>query len=428
MSLSILVIIHELGHFIPAKLFKTKVEKFYLFFDPWFSLFKVKKGETEYGIGWLPLGGYVKISGMIDESMDKEQLEKEPETWEFRAKPTWQRLIIMVGGVTMNVILAWIIYTGLFMKYGEQYLPVENAKYGVVADSLMLNNGFKNGDKLLTLEGEKLDRFNQISKAVVLEGARTFEVERNGEKQTITLPENIQDEILNNEIKTLFTPAFPFYIDTVLKSGSAGKSGLQKGDYVVAVNNNSIADFQSFVNEVTSNKSKAISIAAKRGDTLIVAQGVNVSSLGKVGIGAMSMDNYLDLKTTTYSFTEAAPKAMYRAYEVLAVQASSLKIMFSKAGAKQMSGFGGIAKMFSPTWDWRVFWEMTGLISLLLAFFNILPIPALDGGHVVFLLYEMFTGRKPHTKVLEYAQAAGMILLLALMLYANGNDLFKALK
>lgn len=427
LSLSILVIIHELGHFIPAKLFKTKVEKFYLFFDPWFSLFKIKKGETEYGVGWLPLGGYVKIAGMVDESMDKEQLEKPAEPWEFRSKPTWQRLIIMVGGVTMNVILAWIIYTGVLMKWGEEYLPVKNATYGVVADSVLLDHGFKNGDRILTMEGVEPLKFTEINKAVILEGARTFEVERNGAVKEIILPQNINEKLLERGAKMLFFPAFPFYVDSIVPGYAASNIGLRKGDKFLAVNNKPMY-LNSFALEIGQNRGKEVSLTAKRGDTLIFIPKLTVPLGGKIGVVAKGMEDEIPFETIEYNnVAQAFWRGMVKSKETIAVQASSIKLLFSKAGAKQLSGFGGIASLFSPEWDWQVFWEMTALISLILAFMNILPIPALDGGHVVFLLYEMVSGRKPNKKVLEYAQIAGMILLIALVLYANANDLFKAI-
>ncbi len=423
-SLSILVVIHELGHFIPAKLFKTKVEKFYLFFDPWFSLFKIKKGETEYGVGWLPLGGYVKIAGMVDESMDKEQLNKPMESWEFRAKPTWQRLIIMVGGVTMNVLLAFLIYGFTLYTWGEEYISVEGAKYGVVCDSVLINNGFKNGDKIVSVEGDKPETFQEISKNILIHEARNLKIERNGQLIDIVLPQNIQNTLLENNVKMLFTPAVPFICDSILPNTPASNSDIKVGDQIIGINNIETPFFQNFAQEISKHTEKEVSIKILRqGDTLSIP--MTVAKNGKIGVGNKDPEEYLDFKTIEYTLPAAFSRGIAKSIGTIVTQAASLKLLFSKTGIQQVGGFGAIASLFSPTWEWRIFWEMTALISLLLAFMNILPIPALDGGHVVFLLYEMVTGRKPNQKVLEYAQIVGMVILFSLMIYANGNDLFK---
>ncbi len=425
LSLSILVVVHEFGHFLPAKLFKTKVEKFYLFFDPWFSLAKKKIGETEWGIGWLPLGGYVKIAGMIDESMDKDQMDKPAEPWEFRAKPAWQRLIIMVGGVTMNVILAWLIYTFMLMHYGEEYLPVEHAKYGVVCDSVLLNYGFQNGDVITHLEGRVPEKFSNINKQVLLEDARAFTVQREGQSIDIQLPEDIVGILLGAGAKNLFSPAVPFIIDTILPGSTASKSSLQKNDQIIAINEKPTPFFQTFVHEVQAFKNQTAFLTILRNsDTLKIES--NVSEEGKLGIGNKAPSDYFDFAKIDYGFFAALSRSVDKTYGMLSAQVKQLKLFKNKEARKQIGGFGAFANLFSPVWNWQIFWEMTALLSLVLAFMNILPIPALDGGHVVFLIYEMITGRAPHQKVLEYAQVAGMLLLFGLMIYANGNDVVRS--
>jgi regulator of sigma E protease len=424
LSLSILVVLHELGHFIPAKLFKTKVEKFYLFFNPWFSLFKIKKGETEYGIGWLPLGGYVKIAGMIDESMDKEQMQKPAESWEFRSKPAWQRLIIMVGGVTVNLILGLLIYVMVLFVWGKEYLPVENAKYGITCDSVLIEHGFAEGDIIAEVGGEKPQSFMQINKDILIKGKRAVKVIREGEELMITLPADIDQLLLDKGVKTLFEPRVPFIIDTVLPNTPASAAGLLKGDEITGVDSVSARYFHEFRRIVENKKNETISLGIKRsGEDLIIP--VLVDGNGKVGVGNKSPLDYFEFNKEEYSFFQAIPAGITHGVGVLKGYVESFKLVFTAAGAKQMGGFGTIGGLFSSSWDWQNFWEMTALISIILAFMNILPIPALDGGHVMFLLYEMISGRKPNEKLMEYAQLIGMALLLALVLYANGNDLFK---
>lgn len=424
LSLSILVIIHELGHFLPAKWFGTKVEKFYLFFDPWFSLFKTQKGGTEYGIGWLPLGGYVKIAGMIDESMDKAQLDKPAESWEFRAKPTWQRLIIMIGGVTMNVLLAFVIYGFVLYTWGEEYIPVQGAKHGLVCDSVLLKNGLQDGDKIISVNGQVPETFQQMSKDILLNGQRKLMLDRGGEKVEVQLPSNIDEQLLEGGAKMLFSPAVPFWVDSVLPQMPAAQAGFKKGDHIIGVAHQETPYFHQFASELLKYKSQSVEIKVVRGtDSLSLLTQVN--DQGKIGVANQNPTKFLDFKTVHYGLADAFSKGVSKSIGTLTAQASSMKLLFSKAGIQQVGGFGSIASLFSPVWNWQVFWEMTALISLLLAFMNILPIPALDGGHVVFLLYEMISGRKPSQKVLEYAQIAGMVVLFSLMLFANGNDLFK---
>ncbi|PCJ83658.1 MAG: RIP metalloprotease RseP [Flavobacteriales bacterium] len=424
LSLSILVILHEMGHFIPAKLFKTRVEKFYLFFNPWFSLFKFKRGETEYGIGWLPLGGYVKIAGMIDESMDKEQLKKEPEPWEFRAKPTWQRLIVMVGGVTVNLILGLAIYAMVLFTWGKTYLPVSNAKYGVVCDSLMLAQGFQDGDMILKVGSVVPETFNQISREILIEEAREVTISRNGEEQIVSLPEDIDQQLLENNKRALFAPQVPFVIDSILPNKNAAQSDLQTGDRVVGINDVETPYFHHFRNEIQKYRGERIALLVERENERKIIE-TEVDNEGMIGVANRPPTAYFEFERQTYGFFEAIPAGIEHGLNVLSGYVGSLKLIFTPAGAKQLGGFGAIGNLFAPQWNWQNFWEMTALISIILAFMNILPIPALDGGHVVFLLYEMFTRRKPNEKVLEYAQIAGMVILLTLVVYANGNDIVR---
>ena len=426
LSLSILVILHELGHFIPAKLFKTRVEKFYLFFNPWFSLFKIKKGETEYGLGWLPLGGYVKIAGMIDESMDKEQLEKPAEPWEFRAKPAWQRLIIMLGGVVVNFILAMIIYSFVLFTWGKEYLPVENAIYGVTCDSLMLSYGFEEGDKIISVGNTKPKTFSDINKAILLENVREITVERNGTRQLVKLPTDVDQQLLNNNAIRLFAARVPFEIDTILPNTPASKSTLQKGDKILAVNEQPAAYFHAFVKAIQPLKGKEVNLKVLRNGSETIVP-VTVGEDGKVGIGNKSPLDYFKFEKQEYTLTESFPAGIDHGVNVLVGYVEQMKLVFTPAGVKHLGGFGQIGGLFSAQWNWQNFWEMTAFLSVVLAFMNILPIPALDGGHVTFLLYEMITRRKPSEQFLEYAQIAGMVILFSLMLYANGNDLFKFL-
>jgi len=424
LSLSILIVLHELGHFIPAKLFKTRIEKFYLFFDPWFSLFKIKKGETEYGIGWLPLGGYVKISGMIDESMDKEQMKLPAEPWEFRSKPAWQRLIIMCGGVTVNVILGMVIYAMVLFVWGEKYLPTHNVKYGVYCDSIGLGMGLHHGDKVLGVDHKAIDNFAKIPMELVLHKAGTIQIERDG--KALDIP--VKDEVFAAMIRSkahLFEPAIPCEVDSVIPNTPAAKAGLLRNDKIIGIGEVSTPFFQSVVAELGVQKGKSTLIKVKRGnDTLSLS--CEISKEGKLGFSRKSEREYFEFATRSYGFFGAFPAGIHLAVESMGDYLQNMKLLFTvKDAHKSLVGFIGIGKMYSPSWDWERFWSFTGLLSLMLAIMNILPIPALDGGHVVFLIYEVITGRKPNEKVMEYAQYAGMILLLSAVLYVNGNDVFK---
>ncbi|MDP4687847.1 MAG: RIP metalloprotease RseP [Salibacteraceae bacterium] len=427
LSLSILVVLHELGHFIPAKLFKTRVEKFYLFFDPWFSLFKFKKGDTEYGIGWLPLGGYVKISGMIDESMDKEAMALPPKDYEFRSKPAWQRLIIMIGGVTVNILLGFLIYSMVLYTWGEERIPLRNLEYGVTVDSTLMDYGMMNGDKVLGLPGQDAQYLGELGNKILVHGAREILIERNGVEQTITLPEDFDQVILAKKVKGLFSINLPFVVKEPTPNDNAAKAGILADDQIVAINDTALVGYMDGVQKVKSLHDKTAKFTVLRNgeekDFMI-----DVSDKGTIGISLMMPRDLIETETREFGFFESIPAGVTKTGDVLGSYVSSMSLIFTKEGASSLGGFGAIGGLFAPQWDWEVFWSMTAFLSIVLAFMNILPIPALDGGHVLFLIYEMITGRKPGEKFLEYAQTAGMLLLLLLLLYANGNDIIGLLQ
>lgn len=432
-SLSILVILHELGHFIPAKLFKTRVEKFYLFFNPWFSLFKVKRGETEYGIGWLPLGGYVKISGMIDESMDKEQMKQPPQPWEFRSKPTWQRLIIMIGGVTVNVLLAMAIYAMTLFVWGEKYLPTENLTDGVwCADSLALEVGLQNGDKILAIDGEKVEKFNDLMPKML--SGETIEIERNGQSQFIEMPADFIENLIDKKAGLIFYPRIPAMVAQVAEDG-ANADKIQVKDKIVGINNTPIKYFDELKTALQDYSEEPVTINIEReGETL--QQEVYISADHTIGFAPAlythteleraGIYEYANLK---YGLIESVPAGINKAMDKLGFYVDQFKLILNpETGAyKGLGGFASIGNLFPAQWSWQAFWEITAFLSIILAFMNILPIPALDGGHVMFLLYEMVSGRKPSEKFLEYAQLTGFVILISLLLYANGMDVFRSL-
>ena len=429
LSLSILVVLHELGHFIPARWFKTRVEKFYLFFDPWFSLFKKKIGDTEYGIGWLPLGGYVKISGMVDESMDKDQMAKPPEPWEFRSKPAWQRLIIMVGGVTVNLLLGMVIYIGILWVWGKEYIPLDQVHYGVHPSEVMAEMGVQEGDRPVAVNGDtprSLEDLNkELTKSILENGTATLTIERRGERIELALSDDMDERITKKSKQMHFAPRVPFVVDSIVAGGNAAESTLGKGDSIVAVNGQNAAYFGDFRKAMDSQKGKWVLVDAVRSGTRN-SHLVLVDGNGLIGMGNRTGATWFNMGKEEFTFLQSIPAGIASGWETLGLYVSSLKLLFSASGASQIGGFGAIGGLFSPTWDWQVFWSMTAFLSIILAFMNILPIPALDGGHVVFLLYEMITRRAPNQRVLEVAQMVGMVLLLGLILFANGNDLFKA--
>ncbi|HYG52689.1 MAG TPA: RIP metalloprotease RseP [Flavobacteriales bacterium] len=429
LSLSILIVLHELGHFIPAKLFKTRVEKFYLFFNPWFSLFKIKRGDTEYGLGWLPLGGYVKISGMVDESMDKEQMSQPPQPWEFRSKPAWQRLIIMIGGVTVNVILGFLIYIMVIFFWGKDNLPLKNVKYGITCDSVLIKHGLRNGDKLVAVDGEVPADLMAVNKMILLRGKRNITVDRDGKRLTVALPEDIDYQMVAANAKTAVGPRIPTVVDSVFDKTPGKKAGLMKGDSIARINGKPVGMYDQLIAFMSGKKNTTLAIdVVRNGEERTIHLKTDkdgIIGFRPVGADEESYKKLFRVRHIDYGFFEAIPAGFSLGAQTLSNYVVSLKFLFTKAGAKQIGGFVAIGGLFSPTWDWHSFWMLTAFLSMVLAFMNMLPIPALDGGHVMFLIWEMVTGKAPRQKVLEYAQIVGMVLLLGLLLYANGNDLIK---
>jgi len=423
LSLAIIVVLHELGHFIPAKYFKTKVEKFYLFFDWPYTLFKKKIGETEYGIGVLPLGGYVKIAGMIDESMDTEHLNKEPEPWEFRSKPAWQRLIIMLGGITVNLILGFAIYMMIAFVWGKTILTNENMPSGFEVSELVQPYGFKDGDKILQVDGEDLENIIDINKFLFLRDVSEVRVQHyDGTRENISVPEDIGTIMFTNGVMRPFTPLVQPILDSISPNSPAENAGLKSGDKIVRVNGNEIIKWQNFAELVKANTSPNINIEIER-ENEIISNIIPLNEENKIGVTVL-LPKIIPTKLE-YSFFESFSEGYDIAYWTLADYIGQFKYVFTKEGASQLGGFGTIGKLFPATWNWQGFWETTALISIILAFMNVLPIPALDGGHVMFLFYEMITGRKPNDKFMEYAQIFGFFLLIALVLYANGMDIVR---
>ena len=430
LSLMILVILHELGHFLPARWFNTRVEKFYLFFDPWFSLFKKKIGETEYGIGWLPLGGYVKISGMVDESMDIEQMKEPAKPWEFRSKPAWQRLIIMVGGVTVNFILGFFLYSMVLFVWGEKYLPASNVANGIYVDSLGLQLGLQDGDKIISIGDKPFDKFNDrlLVKEIVINNVSKIKVERNGQPMEI---EVTPDKIgllasAKNSKSEIFGPRIPFNIAEVAPESPASKAGIQKDDQIIGINGVATPYYHEFkkISRTLINKSAQITLLRKS-DTVNVS--LVTTEKGTIGVANYFPDHYFKYETQKYSLMEAFPAGIKKGSSFLGDQFKAFGQMFKGKikASESLGGFGSIGSMFGDVWIWERFWTMTAILSLILAVMNLLPIPALDGGYVVFLIYEIISGRKPSDKFVEKAVTIGFFLLLALMVYANGLDIFR---
>jgi regulator of sigma E protease len=425
LSLSILVVLHEFGHFLPAKWFKTRVEKFYLFFNPGFSLLKYKKGDTEYGLGWLPLGGYVKIAGMIDESMDTEQMKKPAQPWEFRSKPAWQRLIIMVGGVTVNLILGFIIFSAVLFTWGEDWLPAENATWGVTCDSRMYDYGFQEGDLLLSLDGKPLKSISDLRVDLLLDDAKTISVNREGKVFDVALPEDFGQLMVDSNIRVPFEVRIPCVIGELEADFPADKAGLLPGDSLIQVNEVSSFFFSDLSKEIRNNANGTVGITFVRNNE-IKSITCDVTENGTIGFqNHGNIARWFKTAHQDYSLAESIPAGMIFAKDELVKYVVSMKFLFSKSGASQIGGFGTIGNLFGAEWDWQVFWKRTAWLSLILAFMNILPIPALDGGHVMFLIYEIVAGKAPGQKFMERAQIVGIILLLALLLFANGNDLYR---
>jgi regulator of sigma E protease len=434
LSLSILVVLHEFGHYITAKWFKCRVEKFYLFFDPWFSIFKKKVGDTEYGIGWLPLGGYVKISGMVDESMDKEQMKQPAQPWEFRSKPAWQRLIIMLGGVTVNVLLAFIIYAGVLFVWGQDKIPNSSLKNGVwVTDSLMYNIGVRNGDKIVSVNKKEVKYFDDVAKKVLLSGGGIITIERAGKNENLIIPDSLIGMLVEKKKSKspLFMQRIPAIIGDFDKddTSNAKNAGLQYWDKIVKVDSTPI-EFLDDAARCFDAKKKGTAVLTVERNGILKQMPVKINEDGKINPTVLETKQYdslgiFKIEHTSYGFFAAFPAGVKLAFTSLADYYQQFKLMLTPSTGtyKAMGGFKGMGNAFSGSeWDWRAFWMITAFFSIALAFMNLLPIPALDGGHVMFTLYEMITGRKPNEKFLEYAQIAGMIILLALMLFANGND------
>jgi len=426
LAFSILVVLHEMGHFFPAKWFGCRVEKFYLFFNPWFSLWKKKVGETEYGLGWIPLGGYVKISGMVDESMDKEQMKLPAQPWEFRSKPAWQRLIIMLGGVIVNFILALVIFSAILFVWGEERLPVRNMKYGVMVDSLGKTAGLKNGDQIVAVNNVPVDYFEELGKRIYFSEKATINVRRDGRDTAVTLPPGFLSKLTRSQKLAFLLPRYPIVIedDKEVKYVS-GK--MQKGDRLVGVNNTSFNYFDEYIDAKKDLKDTTITLKLLRGADTVSAV-VKTDEVTRTGMLTQFYTDILGTEKKEYSFFESIPAGINYGVERLKDYVNGIKLLFTSKEHKVNDNLGSlisIGKTFGGVWNWKHFWEMTALFSIILAFMNILPIPALDGGHALFTLYEMITGRKPSDKFMEYAQIVGMVLLLGLMLYALGLDIWR---
>jgi regulator of sigma E protease len=428
LSLSILVIFHEFGHFISARIFKTRVEKFYLFFDPWFSLFKFKKGDTEYGVGWVPLGGYVKIAGMIDESMDKEQMKLPPQPWEFRSKPAWQRLIIMLGGVSVNIILAICIYIAILSVWGEQYLPTSEVKYGISVNAIGKDLGLKNGDKILSIDNKKIEEFSDIPKQLILDQAKTIQVDRNGDQLNIPVPKTFINKVIESKSADFISFRFPFEVRKFVLGSVAEKAGMKISDRIVGINDSLFPYFDDFRTALQRYKKQNVNVIVVRGkDTLKLP--MTIPAEGRIGVYNQDLAAFFKLKEKNYNLFTAIPVAFTMTFQKTGDYLKSLKLLFKQEKAyESVGGFISIGSLFPDAWDWLTFWTWTAFLSIMLAVINVLPIPALDGGHVMFLLYEIIFRRKPSDKFMEYAQITGMVILFGILIFANMNDVLKLFK
>lgn len=479
LSLSILVIVHEFGHYLFSRLFNIRVEKFYVFFNPGFSLLRAKKikgkwrikffsknspdmeletkdapgrnvwnesfkpefesmatadsnshdkrkedDATEWGLGWLPLGGYCKISGMIDESMDKEQMKLPPQPWEFRSKPAWQRLLVMTGGVLFNLILAFFIYSMIIFTWGDNYVSLKNVTMGMEFSETAKNVGFQEGDIILYADGkEVIDRFDIVDNFIsqVIEADKVT-VLRNGREVEIDIPANFVHRLME-EKQGFAGYRVPTVVQDLEKDGEAKKSGFLAGDSLVAINSVPTPTFPDFKTELEKYKNSQVSMEFYRNGQLMSLP-VHVSDAGTIGI---AVKNFVPISTNKHSFFGSFPAGVKFGLRTLKGYVAQFKYVFTKEGASSLGGFGAIGNFFPPVWDWFAFWKMTAFLSVILAFMNILPIPALDGGHVMFLLYEVVTRQKPNERFMEFAQIVGMIFLFGLLIYVNANDLFKAI-
>ena len=429
LSLSILVVLHELGHFIPAKIFKTRVEKFYLFFDVKFSLFKKKIGETVYGIGWLPLGGYVKISGMIDESMDTEQMAQEPQPWEFRSKPAWQRLIIMLGGVTVNFLLAFFLFIMMLFVWGTKYSTKDDIKYGYSVAKTLENYGFQQGDRVISINGEPFEDLTiDINKYIMFRDVNNIKVEHSdGSVEDIKIPEDIGTQLFEAGDLPALTPRYPFELDSITPDSPAEIAGLQPTDKIVAINGNPVKYYADLTYQIKNSDSDELLVKVERNNQLEELR-IKPNEDKIIGIYARPSDlEFIKFNQKDYGFAESVSAGISNGYWEVKDYLAQFKYIFTKKGATQIGGFAAIGNMFPPVWNWQAFWYLTAFLSIMLGVLNLLPIPALDGGHVMFLLYEMVSGRKPGDKFMEYAQMLGFFILIALVLFANGNDIYKAI-
>lgn len=433
LSLSLLIVLHEFGHFLPARLFKTRVEKFFLFFDVKFALFSKKIGETVYGIGWLPLGGYVKISGMIDESMDKEQMALPPQPWEFRSKPAWQRLIVMLGGVIVNFLVALLIYIFVSGYYGDTDISTSSLTDGYQVDNPILTDvGFKTGDKIVAINGNSYENYLDLKNDLIV--ADEITISRNGQEQTIALPEDFLGKLTTSDDRSLFEIRIPFLVGRVSDSSLNKGAGLEPKDYIKSLNGKDVRYYDQFESTLAALKGQTIpAIIVRDGKT--IEKTLQVSDEGRLGIYPMQ-DNklmedlgYVEVVRKEYGFFESFSVGAKKFLNRFGWYGNQLKkISNPSTGAyKGVGGFWAIFNIFPDVWHWESFWNITALLSIMLGVLNLLPIPALDGGHVVFLLYEMITGRKPGDKFMEYAQIVGFFLLIALLLFANGNDIYRAI-
>lgn len=447
LSLSFLVLIHEGGHFFFAKLFKTRVEKFYLFFNPWFSLIRAKKYEgkwhfsffstkspeeykkypdnTEWGIGWLPFGGYCSIAGMIDENnTNGHNLSSTPQVWEYRSKKTWQRLLIISGGVLVNFIGALVIYSTIIFTWGTDILPLKNVPYGYDYNQTAQKYGLKNGDYILSIDGKDMYEMKDVVNELLLNNGTNIRVLRNNDTTTVHLPKNFAKEMIGAGEKQFAIPRMPFVIGDFTDNALAQQAGLKIGDSLVSINGQATSSFSEFVAKITRYSGTKIVVAYYR-NSVLDSTTIVLGKEGKIGAYCKDYSSQMQTIHTSYSLFESIPKGIAYGWETLVSYVKQFKIVFSKEGASQIGGFGSIGSLFPNTWDWLLFWTMTAFLSIILAFMNILPIPALDGGHMMFTIWEMITGKKPSEKFLERAQMIGMALLFLLLIYANGNDLLR---
>ena len=438
LSLSILVVLHEFGHYLPAKWFKTRVEKFYLFFNPKFSLYKKQIGETEWGIGWVPFGGYVKIAGMIDESMDKDQMQGPPQPWEFRSKKAWQRLIIMIGGVVVNFVLGFFIFAMLLFFYGESYFKNSDLKYGIAVDSIGMQLGLQDGDKLLTFGGKPVEKYDRalLVKEILLNDAKQYEVNRSGSEITLDVPENFVNILTapENKNKSGFYPRIPMKIKEVTPNGLAQKAGLLKDDAIIMVNDKPTLFAHDFATEIRSHKNDLVRLtivrSASENDKDTIIEQIQLDSTSTIGVQLASELDMLPISRNKYSFFQSLPAGVAKGVDFLSSQIKAFGQMF-KGKMKAKDNLGSVvsmAKLFDSEWNWERFWTITAMLSIILAFFNILPIPALDGGYVLFLLWEIITGKKPTDRFMEIVTTAGFFILITLMIFALGLDINRLFK